>query len=113
MIKLILTSFALVALSVASTATFKVSLLEPSVVSGKALKTGDYQLEVKNNSVVLSKDDKQQVEVPVKIEDTHQKYDHTRVLYIENKGKFSIQEIELGGTTTKITFDSGIPVRSG
>jgi hypothetical protein len=38
----------------------------------------------------------------------HQKYTHTRVLYHENNGKFSIQEIELGGTTTKVTFDSGV-----
>ena len=98
MIKQILTSFAFVALSVASAATYKVSLIEPSVVKGQELKVGDYQLNVKDNSVVIAQG-KKQVEVPVKVEDVHQKFSRTRILYNENKGKFSIQEIELGGTT--------------
>lgn len=106
MIKQVLTSFAFAALSVASAATFKVSFLEPSVVKGKELKAGDYELNLKANSVVIEKNNKQQVEVPARIADTHTKYLHTRVLYNEHKGKFTIQEIELGGTTTKLTFDT-------
>ena len=113
MIKQILISFAFVALSVASAATFKVSFVEPSMVKGKELKAGDYQLNVKDNSVVIVKNNKQQVEVPAKIENTNQKYSRTRVLYNENKGKFTIQEIELGGTTTKLTFDSGVQTGGG
>jgi hypothetical protein len=108
MIRQVLTSFAFVALSVASAATYKLSLAEPSVVKGKQLKAGDYELNIKENSVVIEKNNKAQVEVPAKVEDMHQKYTHTRVLYHENNGKFSIQEIELGGTTTKVTFDSGV-----
>lgn len=108
MIKQVLTSFAFVALSVASAATFKVSFAEPSVVKGKDLKAGDYQLNVKENSVIILRNNKNQVEVPAKVEDMHRKFDRTRVLYNESNGKFSIQEIELGGTTTKLTFDSGV-----
>src|ERR1035438_9546916 len=74
MIKQILTSFAFVALSVASAATYKISFVEPSVVKGKELKAGDYQLSVKENSVVILKANKQQVEVPAKVENTNQKY---------------------------------------
>jgi hypothetical protein len=43
----------------------------------------------------------------------HQRYSRTRVLYNENKGKFTIQEIELGGTTTKLTFDNGVQMGGG
>jgi hypothetical protein len=111
MIKQVLT-FAFVALSVASAATYKVSFLEPSIVKGKDLKAGDYQLNVKDNSVVIEQG-KKQVEVPVKVENTHQRYSRTRILYNENKGKFTIQEIELGGTTTKLTFDSGVQAGGG
>jgi hypothetical protein len=111
MIKQVLT-FAFVALSVASAATYKVSFLEPSVVKGKDLKAGDYQLDVKDNSVIIVQG-KKQVEVPAKIENTHERYSRTRVLYNENKGKFTIQEIELGGTTTKLTFDSGVQTGGG
>ncbi len=112
MVKQILSSFAFVALSVASAATIKVSLVEPSVVKGKELKAGDYQLNLKDNSVIISQG-KKTVEVPAKIEDMHQKFSRTRVLYNENKGKFTIQEIELGGTTTKLTFDNGVQMGGG
>ena len=108
-----LTAFALIALSVASAATYNVSLLEPSVVQGKALKTGDYTLNVKENSVVILKNNKPQVEVPVKVVDTNRKYEHTRVLYNVEKGNFVMQEIELGGTTTKLSFDSGVQTGGG
>lgn len=104
--------FAFAALSVASAATYKVSFVEPSVVKGKDLKAGVYQLDVKENTVVIVQG-KKQVEVPVKVENTNQKYGRTRVLYNENKGKYSIQEIELGGTTTKLTFDTGVQTGGG
>jgi hypothetical protein len=113
MIKQVLTSFAFVALSVASAATFKVSFAEPAVVKGKEIKAGDYQLNVKENSVVIEKGKKIQMEVPAKVENTNRKYDRTRVLYNEHNGKFSIQEIELGGTTTKLTFDTGVQTGGG
>ena len=103
----ILASFALIALSVASAATYNVTLLEPAVIKGKALKTGDYVLNVKDNSLVILKNNKPQVEVPVTIEDTHQKFERTRVLYNMEKGNFVIEEIELGGTTTKLTLNTG------
>lgn len=113
MIRQVLTSFAFIAVSVASAATFKISFVEPSVVKGKELKAGDYQLNVKENSVVIVKNKKDQVEVPAKIEDMHQKFNRTRVLYNEKDGKYSIQEIELGGTTTKLTFDNGVQSGGG
>jgi hypothetical protein len=112
MIKQVL-AFAFVAFSVASAATYKVSFVEPSVVKGKELKAGDYQLNVKQNSVVIVKNNKQQMEVPAKVEQTGPKYDRTRVLYNERNGKFSIQEIELGGTNTKLTFDTGVQTGGG
>jgi hypothetical protein len=112
MIKPLLISFTVVALSVASAATFKVSFVEPSVMKGQQLKAGEYKLDVKDNSVVIT-NIKQKVEVPAKIENGAKKFDRTRVLYNENKGKFTIQEIELGGTTTKVTFDSGVQMGGG
>jgi len=104
MLKQILTLFVFTALSAASAATFSVSLIQPIVLNGKALKAGDYQFELKENSVAVLKGKKLQVEVPVKVEDTHVKYGRTQVLYDENKGKFSLKQIELGGTTTRMTF---------
>jgi hypothetical protein len=98
-------TFAFVALSVAGAATYEVQLVDSSVAKGKDLKAGDYQLNVKENSIVIVRG-KKQVEVPVKVQNTDQKYDRTRVIYNENKGKFTIREIELGGTSTKLTLDN-------
>lgn len=112
MTKQILISFAFAALSVASAATFKISFVEPSVVKGKELKAGEYQLSVKDNSVVISQG-KKLVEVPAKVENSNKKFERTRVLYNENNGKLTVQEIELGGTTTKLTFDSGTQMGGG
>ncbi|HVN02914.1 MAG TPA: hypothetical protein VMT86_00785 [Bryobacteraceae bacterium] len=112
MIKQALVSFAFVALSVASAANYHLSLVEPSVVKGKELKAGDYQLQLKDNSVIIAQG-KHQTEVAAKIETADKKFNRTRVLYNENNGKFSIQEIEIGGTSTKITFDSGVQTGGG
>jgi len=112
MIKQVLISFAVVALSVASAETFKVNIIQPSVVKGTQLKAGDYQLDVKDNAVVIVKG-KQKVEVPAKIENADRKFARTRILYHEDNGKFSIQEIQLGGTKTKLTFDSSVPAGGG
>jgi hypothetical protein len=98
-------TFAFVALSIASAATYEVQLVDSSIAKGKDLKAGDYQLIVKDNSIVIAHG-KKQVEVPVKAQNTDQKYDRTRVIYNENKGKFTIREIELGGTSTKLTLDN-------
>jgi len=108
MIKILLLTFAVTVLSIAQAATYTVSLIEPAVVKGQNLKPGDYRMEVKDSSVILTKG-KQHLEVSAKIEDGHEKFDRTQVLYNENKGKFSIQEIHLGGTATKVTLDPEVP----
>jgi len=51
--------------------------------------------------------------VPAKIENAEKKFDRTRILYNENKGKYTIQEIELGGTNTKLLFDNGVQSGGG
>ncbi len=107
MLKLIWMLFAVATFALASAATFTASFVEPVVVNGKALKAGDYDVEVKENSVVIAKGKKVQVEAPVKIENAATKFERTQVLYNESNGKFSIKQIELGGTTTRLVFAPG------
>ncbi len=47
---------------------------------------------------------KQSVEVPVKVENGSDKYKSTSVRYNNSNGTMKIQEIHLGGTTTKLVF---------
>ena len=103
MLKKFVLAFAVLALAVASAATYKVTILQPSVVKGNALKAGDYRLNVQDDKVTIV-NGKQSVEVPVKIENVEQKYDSTAVRYSDEGGKTTISEIRLGGTKTKLVF---------
>ncbi len=95
-----LTTFALVT---ASAASYRITLFQPSVISGTELKAGDYKLEHLDSKVVISKG-KQSVEAQVKVETSDAKFSATSVRYNNGDGKYRVQEIQLGGTTTKLVF---------
>jgi hypothetical protein len=103
MLKKFVLAFAILALAVASAATYKVTLPQSSVVKGNELKAGDYRLNVQNDKVTIVSG-KQSVEVPVKVETVAQTYDSTAVRYSDQEGKPTISEIRLGGTKTKLIF---------
>ena len=103
MLKKFVLAFAILALAVASAATYQVTFAQPSVVKGNALKAGDYRLNVQTDKVTIV-NGKQSVEVPVKIENVEQKYDSNAVRYSDQAGKLTISEIRLGGTKTKLVF---------
>lgn len=84
----------------AATGTFKVSLLQDSVVDGKMLKAGDYKVEMQNNVAVL-KHGKNVVQLPAREETATQKFATTEIQYSNNN---DLQEIRVGGTNTKIVF---------
>jgi hypothetical protein len=92
----------------AGASTYKVSILEDTVVEGKQIKAGDYKVAVENNTAVL-KHGKQTIEVPAHTEQTQVKYSNTQVQYVDN----AIHEIHVGGTTTKIVFGSGAGTAAG
>ena len=103
--KKVLIAFATVALAVASAAAnYKVTLFQPSVISGTELKPGDYKIEVNDNKVVV-KNGKTSVEAAVKIETNGEKFNSTSVRYNSENGKYQVQEIRLGGTNTKLVFN--------
>ena len=108
--KLVLT-FVVLALAAATAGTvpstggsYKITLLQPSVVNGTVLKAGDYRLNVANDKVTIVSG-KLSVESQVKVENAEQKYDTTAIRYIQQDGKASISEIRLGGTKTRLVFN--------
>lgn len=95
--------FAVMALAVASAAdSYRVTLLEPSVIGGKELKPGDYKVTVDNNKATIKGRDS--VEVNVKVETTEKKFGTTAVRYTQADGKNNVQEIRVGNTKTKLVF---------
>jgi hypothetical protein len=104
MIKKLTFSLPVFALAIASAAsTYKVTLFQPSIVNGTELKPGDYKIELKDNTAVISKG-KQSVEAPVKTETGESKFSSTSVRYHNGDGKYRLQEIRIGGTNTKLVF---------
>lgn len=112
MIKQALIAVAVFAVSAAGAETFRVTLGQPSVIKGTEFKAGDYSLNVKDNVVVILKG-KQKVEVPATVESVDKKFKNTKILYSEENGKYLVKEIQVGGTKTKLLFDSGVQAAGG
>jgi hypothetical protein len=102
--KLIILFVALAGLVLATSASYTVTLFQPSVFGGTELKPGDYKLTVQDNKAVMQKG-KEKIEANVKSETSESKYSSTSVRYTTTDGKNKVQEIRLGGTTTKLVFN--------
>lgn len=96
--------FLTLAMVCASAATYSVTFFQPSQVNGKDLKPGDYKMTVENDRITIMKG-KEKVEAAVKVENGGEKFAATSVRYSNENGKAKVQEIRLGGTTTKVVFN--------
>lgn len=112
MIKRFLMLCAIAGLSLASAASYNVSFVQSTIGKGQVVKDGDYKLNVTDNSIVMI-NGKKKIEVPAKIENGSTKFKRTEVHYRQNNGGLVVDEIQLGGTTEKVTFDVGIPAGGG
>ncbi len=98
--------FVTLALAVASAASsYHFSLFQPSYVGGKALKAGEYKIELNGDKATI-KVGKETFEATVKVENGSEKFNETSVRYTSADGKTSVQEIRLGGTKTKLVFNN-------
>jgi hypothetical protein len=99
-------SFGTLALAIASAASnYHFSIFQPSYVGGKELKPGDYKIELNGDKAVI-KVGKQVLEAAVKVENGSEKFSETSVRYATADGKMMVQEIRLGGTSTKLVFNN-------
>jgi hypothetical protein len=106
MMKKLLLALSTVALSAAAAAdTYRVTLFQPSVIGGATLKPGDYKVEVTGNRAVI-KGNGARVEADVKVAPAEQKFPSTSVRYSNGDGAMKVEEIRLGGTKTRLVFDS-------
>ena len=98
-------TFAL-AIGMAASSSFKVNLLQPSILNGQELKPGEYKIDLKDNKAFVNKGSKMVVESDVKVETSDTKFSATSIRYTGEAGKYKIQEIRLGGTNTKLVFNN-------
>lgn len=104
--KKILLSFATLALTVASAASsHRLTLFQASIVNGTELKPGEYKVTLKDNKAILTSG-KTTVEANVRSETADSRFSTTTVRYANGDGKYRVQEIRLGGTSTRLIFEN-------
>jgi hypothetical protein len=109
MLNKFITTFAVAgAITAFAASSYKVNILEDTVVEGKQVKAGDYKISVENNMAVF-KHGKDSIEVPAHTEQAPAKFSSTSVKYVDK----SINEIHVGGSTTKIVFGGGNGTTTG
>ncbi len=96
-------AIAFLGVSLAGAKTFNITLFQPSVVGGTELKPGEYKLELNVEKVRIT-NGRQSGEAEVKVQSSGRKFTSTTVRYSNGDGKYRIQEIRLGGTTTTLVF---------
>lgn len=101
--------FAALALGIASAASsYRFTLTDPAWIGGTQLKAGVYKVEMQGDKAVF-KSGKSTVEVPATLGKSDRKYTYTSFLTEDSK----ILEIDLGGTSEKILFNSPVQGATG
>jgi hypothetical protein len=86
--------------------TYHVNLYRATVVNGVQLKAGECKVEIHDNKITF-KQGKVSAEATVRVESNADKFASTTVGYAGEGSGNELQEIRLGGTTTKVLFERG------
>jgi hypothetical protein len=98
--------FALAISAAYAASSYHVTLYKATTVNGTQLKPGDVKVELQGDKVIL-KQGKTTVESNVTVQNGTQKFADSTVGYNGDSANNQVQEIRIGGTTTKIMFESG------
>lgn len=91
-------------IGIASAKSYSVTLTSPTRVGSTELKPGAYEVKVAGTEAVFTNEDGKSFKVPVTIGQNEKKFDNTAVEAAPKDGKDTLQEIDLGGSTTKLQF---------
>lgn len=84
--------------------TGQVTLSEPALVSGTALKAGNYRLIVNTGKVTFVRDGESR-EIAATVELVDKKYEQNQIQYEQAGNQNTIKQIRLGGTKTRVVFN--------
>ena len=85
--------------------SYRVNLYRPTLVNGTELKPGEVKVEIQDNKAVF-KPGKTKAEATVTVETGSQRFLSTSVGYGGDASPNDLQEIRVGGTTTKLLFEN-------
>jgi hypothetical protein len=81
-----------------------VTFANPTWVEGHQLQPGEYRVEIEGDKALI-KGSQTTIEVPAKVETSAEKYDITSSRSQDINGKHQLEEIQFGGTKTRILFE--------
>jgi hypothetical protein len=96
----------------AAASSYHVKVLDPTWVGGSELKPGDYQVTVDGDKVSF-KQGKTVVSVSAKVETNATKYSDTQMDVKTINGQAKMQELDLGGTKSKIVLTDASAIEAG
>jgi len=85
--------------------SYQFTLYKSTTINGTQLKAGSVKLDLQGDKVVI-KQGKTSVESNVTVQNGDRKFNASSVTYNADAAD-EVQEIRLGGTATKLLFDSG------
>jgi hypothetical protein len=98
--------FALSGMAILSAKTYSVTIGEPAIVGTSTLKAGSYKLKIDGNSATLTDAKGSAVEATGVAASADRKFTDTAVaMSTDTSGQNHVQEIDLGGTRTKVSFN--------
>ncbi len=102
---IVMAALAISSLTVLSAKSYEIILSGPTKAGNLQLKPGQYTLKVKGDQAVFTDiNSSKSFTTPVKVETTEKKFDDTRVQSTKDGDVDKIQEIDLGGSKTKLGF---------
>jgi hypothetical protein len=102
---LVVAGLALSSLTILSAKTYEIVLSSPTKAGSVQLKPGQYKLKVDgSNATFTDLNTSKSYTTPVKVENGDKKFDDTRVQSTKDGDSEKINEIDLGGSKTKLGF---------
>ncbi|HLH18266.1 MAG TPA: hypothetical protein VKX45_13680 [Bryobacteraceae bacterium] len=102
---MVVAALAISSLTVLSAKSYEIILSGPTKAGNLQLKPGQYTLKVNGDKAVFTDiNSSKSFTTPVKVQTTDKKFDDTRVQSTKDGEVDKIEEIDLGGSKTKLGF---------
>ncbi len=102
---LIVTFLTVASFSIASAKTYEIVLSNVTKAGSVQLKPGQYKVKVQgSNAIFTDVTSSKSFTTPVKVENAEKKFETTRVQTTKDGEADKLQEIDLGGSSTKLDF---------
>jgi hypothetical protein len=102
---LVVAALALSSLTIVSAKTYEIILSGPTKAGNVQLKAGQYKLKVEGDNAIFTEvNSSKSFTTPVKVQTGEKKFDDTKVQTTKDGNVDKIEEIDLGGSKTKLGF---------